>query len=165
MHAQSLSPVHGLFATPWTVVYQAPLSMGFSRQEYWSGMPCPPAGDHLDPRIEPVSPMSPALQKDSLLLGHPGSQRFDDPIASPFGFNMLDSLHYICDTWSNLCLLFQNKHQLQKNQKIHRFSSQFQHRKNIIIRIKTETGKSHFIDSKNECKLSKICIVEKKVTF
>ena len=39
----------------------APLSMGFSRQEYWSGLPCPPPGDLPDPEIEPVSLMSPAL--------------------------------------------------------------------------------------------------------
>ena len=38
-----------LFATPWTVARQAPLSMGFSRQEYWSGLPCPPPGDLPDP--------------------------------------------------------------------------------------------------------------------
>ena len=50
-----------LFATPWTVAHQAPLSMGFSGQEYWSGLPCPPPGDLPDPGIEPVSLMSPAL--------------------------------------------------------------------------------------------------------
>ena len=50
-----------LFATQWTVAYQAPLSMGFSRQEYWSGLPCPPPGDLPDPGIEPMSLMSPAL--------------------------------------------------------------------------------------------------------
>ena len=49
-----------LFATPQTVAHQAPLSMGFSRQEYWSGLPCPPPGDLPDPRMEPVSLMSPA---------------------------------------------------------------------------------------------------------
>ena len=42
--------------TPWTVACQAPLSMGFSRQEYWSGLPCPPPGDLPDPGIEPVTP-------------------------------------------------------------------------------------------------------------
>ena len=47
-----------LFATPWIVVRQASLSMGFSRQEYWSGLPCPPPGDHPDPGIEPVSHVS-----------------------------------------------------------------------------------------------------------
>ena len=50
-------------ATPWTVAHQAPLSMGFSRQEYWSGWPCPPPGDLPDPGMEPRSP---ALQADSL---------------------------------------------------------------------------------------------------
>ena len=45
-----------LFATPWTVAYQAPPSMGFSRQEYWSGLPFPSPGDLSDPRIEPRCP-------------------------------------------------------------------------------------------------------------
>ena len=57
---QSLSHVR-LFATPWTVAYQAPLSMGFSRQELWSGLPFHPPGDLPDPRIEHVSPVPPAL--------------------------------------------------------------------------------------------------------
>ena len=43
------------FATPWTVAHVAPLSMGFPRQEYWSGLPLPPPGDPADPDIEPVS--------------------------------------------------------------------------------------------------------------
>ena len=50
-----------LFATLWTVAGQAPLSMGFSRQEYWSGLPCPPPGDLPNPGIQPASLMSPAL--------------------------------------------------------------------------------------------------------
>ena len=50
-----------LCATPWTVAHQAPLSMGFSRQEYWSGLPCPPPGDLPIPGMEPVSLMSTAL--------------------------------------------------------------------------------------------------------
>ena len=45
-----------LFATPWTVAHQAPLSVGFSRQEHWSGLPFPSPGDLPDPRIEPRSP-------------------------------------------------------------------------------------------------------------
>ena len=49
--------------TPWTVARQAPLSMGFSRQEYWSGLPFPSPGDLPDPGIEPWSP---ALQADNL---------------------------------------------------------------------------------------------------
>ena len=50
-----------LFATLWTVARQAPLSMGFSRQEYWSGFPCRPPGDLPNPGIEPLSLTSPAL--------------------------------------------------------------------------------------------------------
>jgi len=59
---KSLSRV-GLFATPWTVAYQAPPSMGFSRQECWSGLPFPSPGDLPDPGIEPGSP---TLQADTL---------------------------------------------------------------------------------------------------
>ena len=58
-----------LFLIPWTVVRQAPLTMGFSRQEYWNGLPFPPPGDLPNPGMEPGSPtppVSPALQADSL---------------------------------------------------------------------------------------------------
>ena len=55
------------FVTPWTVAHQAPLSMGFPRQEYWSGLPFPIPGDLLDPGIKPASPV---LQADSLPLSH-----------------------------------------------------------------------------------------------
>ena len=53
-----------LCKTPWTVAHQASLSMGFSTQEYWSGLPCPPPGDLPNPGIEPVSP---ALKADSII--------------------------------------------------------------------------------------------------
>ena len=59
--------------TLWTVAPQAPLSMRFSRQEYWSGLLCPLPGDLPDPGTEPTSPASPALQVDSLPLSHCGS--------------------------------------------------------------------------------------------
>ena len=49
-----------------------PLSVGFSRLEYWSVLPCPAPGDLPDPRIEPTSSVSPALQADSLVLSHQG---------------------------------------------------------------------------------------------
>ena len=62
-----------LFETQWPVAHQAPLSMGLSRQEYWSGLPCPPPGDLPDPGIKPTSPTSPALQVDSLPLSHQGT--------------------------------------------------------------------------------------------
>ena len=69
--AQLLSCV-GLFATPWTVACQAPLSKGFSRQEYWSGLPFPTLGDLPDSGIEPESPVSPELES-RLSLCHLGS--------------------------------------------------------------------------------------------
>ena len=56
-----------LFVTPWTVVHQTSLSVGFSRQEYWSGLPCPPAEALPKQGIKPVSLMSPALA-DELFL-------------------------------------------------------------------------------------------------
>ena len=55
-----ISPIR-LCATSWTIAHQAPLSMGFPRQEYWSGLPCPSPGDLPNPGVEPVSLMSPAL--------------------------------------------------------------------------------------------------------
>ena len=61
-----------LFVTLWTAVLQAPLSMGFFRQEYWSGLPCPPSGDLPDPGIEPMSLMSPDWQENSLPLASSG---------------------------------------------------------------------------------------------
>ena len=66
VHAQSLSSVR-LFATPWTVACQVPLSMGLPRQEYWSGLPFPFPGDLPDPGTELVSL---ALQMDYLPLSH-----------------------------------------------------------------------------------------------
>ena len=68
MKVKSLSRVRP-FATPWTVAYQAPPSMGFSRQEYWSGLPFLSAGDLPDPGIEPWSP---AFQADALTSEPPG---------------------------------------------------------------------------------------------
>ena len=61
-----------LFATPWTIASQAPLSMGFSRQEYQSELPFPCPEDLPDPVIEPMSPATPVLQADSLLSEPPG---------------------------------------------------------------------------------------------
>ena len=69
-----------LFATPWTAAHQAPLSMGFPRQEYWSGLPFSSLGDLPDPGIEPTSP---AWQVDSLPLSH---------LESPE--NLLDAVKY-----------------------------------------------------------------------
>ena len=69
MKVKSLSRAQ-LFATPWTVAYQAPPSMGLSRQEYWSGLSFPSPGGLPNPGIEPRSP---ALQADALPSEPPGS--------------------------------------------------------------------------------------------
>ena len=87
VHTQSLSHVW-LFATLWTVACQVSLSMGFSRQEYWSGSPGPPTGDPPDPRTKPVSPPSLALQADSLLLIHLGSTDITIIILNVNGLNV-----------------------------------------------------------------------------
>ena len=77
-----------LFATPWTVACQSPLSMGFFRQEYWSGLPCPPPGDLPDPGIQPGSSQSPALQVGSLSLASPGKPWWRLPIGK------LERIHF-----------------------------------------------------------------------
>ena len=86
---KSLSRV-GLFATPWIVAYQAPPSMGFSRQEYWSGLPFPSPGDLLNPGTEPGSP---ALQTEALPSEPPGK---------PIIFRACLIVHYIDVTPCNL---------------------------------------------------------------
>ena len=68
MHARSVTSVMSDSAISCTVAHQGPLSMGFSQQEYWSGLPCPPPGDLSDPGIKPRSLKSPALQGCSLPL-------------------------------------------------------------------------------------------------
>ena len=77
-----------LFVTPWTVAHQAPLSMGFSRQEYWNGLPFPTPGDLPDPGVKPTFPAAPALQLDSLPLSHQASWTF----IKLFGLNCFISL-------------------------------------------------------------------------
>ena len=80
-----------LFATLWPVTLQAPLSMGFSRQEYWSGLPCPSPGDLSNPGIELRSP---ALQVDSLPSEPPGK-----PLMEYYSFVKKERNNAI---WSNI---------------------------------------------------------------
>ena len=65
-----------LFVILWTI---APLSMGFSRLQYWSGLPCLPPGDLPHPRMEPVSPAATALQADSLPLSYQEAPTYHSP--------------------------------------------------------------------------------------
>ena len=120
-----------LFVIPWTVAYQAPQSMGFSRQEYWSGLPFPSSEALPDPG---VGPESPALHVDSLLLSPCGcvlnalvrplslwlhplmvSLLLDIPDYSFFSFsskyfllsfNLEDSVHIVSPFWNVLCPLY-----------------------------------------------------------
>ena len=75
MKVKSESEVAQSDCDPWTVAHQASLSMGFSRQEYWSGLPFPSPGDLPNPEIKP---MSPELQADSLPLSHLGTPVVED---------------------------------------------------------------------------------------
>ena len=68
--------------TPWTAAFQAPLSMGFSRQEYSSGLPCSSPGDLPNPEVEPASLMPPVLAAGSLPLMPPG--KLPSPVAMGF---------------------------------------------------------------------------------
>ena len=102
--AQMLSPVR-TFATPWTVARQAPLFKGFSRQEYWSGLPCPSPVDLPDPGIKPGSPPSPALA---------GGFFTAEPLGKSLGFptsSYFFSSHSSTTTPpSTACALFRNPH-------------------------------------------------------
>ena len=82
------------FVIPWAIACQATLSMGFFRQEYWSGLPCPPPGDPLKPGNEPMSPESPALQVDSLPIEPPGKP-----------LSILSHVKYLC----KFCILLHYK--------------------------------------------------------
>ena len=73
----SCSVVSDSFATPWIVACQAPLSMGFPRQEYWSELPFPTPGDLPNPGIEPASPASPSLSGRFFTMEPHGKPKYE----------------------------------------------------------------------------------------
>ena len=88
------------FATLWTVACHSPLSMAFSRQEYWSMLPCPPPGDLPDPEIKPISPVSPAFQADSLPLSHWESPALNKATEKNLTFRL-----WICLSSTDICVI------------------------------------------------------------
>ena len=90
-----------LFATPWTVAHQALLSMGFSRQEYWSKLPFPPSGELPDPGIKPESPVSPALLSGFFTTEPPGKvpKRNGFPSKMQVTFPFMDEYCNQCFYW------------------------------------------------------------------
>jgi len=112
-----------LFATPWTVAHQAPLFMGLSRQEYWSGLPFPSAGNLPNPEIKPTFPMSPALA--GVLLGlvclfvclfttePPGKPKLRQGDDQDDGIIRSGWERYLHRTWSHL-VSHQNSHLSEK---------------------------------------------------
>ena len=82
-----------LFATLWTIPYLAPLSKGFSRQEYWSRLPCSPLLDHPNAGIKPMSPVAPSLQTNSLPLNHQGSLKV---------YLLHNSIYYFLRLWHDI---------------------------------------------------------------
>ena len=109
---KSLSHVQ-LFSTPWTVAYHTPPSMGFSKQEYWSGLPFPSPGDLPNPGIEPGSPV---LQADALPSEPPGKSirvysnarfsylmyhRQPDPLREDTAFESESEVAQLCPTTSD----------------------------------------------------------------
>ena len=97
-YVKSLSHVQ-LFATPWTVVYQAPLSMGFYKQEYWSELPFCPPEDLLDPEIEPMSLLSPELAGRFFTTEPPGKPKVLQP-PPPKKF-----LYFLCEVMNVLIVV------------------------------------------------------------
>ena len=123
VRARMLSRVQ-LFAPSWTVAHQAPLPMGFSRQEYWNGLPFLPPGHLPDSGIKSTPPTSPALQVDSLPLCHLGSlsQVLEHRLnscalaqAQLLGLSCSKACEIFLDEESILCLLHWQEHSLPRS--------------------------------------------------
>ena len=97
MHVKCLvtSVVSNSFATSWTVTHEAPLFVGFSRQEYQSGLPFPFPGDLPNSGIEPTSPESPVLQADSLPVSHLGSVAQSIALYNQLHFTLEKNLKFL----------------------------------------------------------------------
>ena len=112
MHACLLScyVMSDSFVTPWTISHQVPLSMGFSRQEYWSKLPFPSPGDLPNLGIQPVSPVSPALAGGFLAPEPPGTSHKKewDIYIYIYIYTTFVSIHLLMDTLHNHVLVIIN---------------------------------------------------------
>ena len=90
-----------LSVTPWTVTHQAPLSIEFSRQEYWNGLPFPPPGDLPDSGIKPASLVSLALAGRFFTTVPPGKPHVRDRVSLNSGVGEINSTPW-CEEWQNL---------------------------------------------------------------
>ena len=102
------------FVTLWTIVHQGSLSMGFSRPEHWSGLPCSPPGNLPHPGTEHASPVSPALQMASLPQSHQGS-----PIRACCWCSVTKSCLELCDPMDYSMAVFLVLHYLPEFAQIH----------------------------------------------
>ena len=100
MHVQPLSCV-GPFATPWTAVHQAPLSMGFFRQEYWSWLPFLLPEDLLDPGIKPVSPILAGRFLTTELPVYPQKSQLYPDVTWTYSLLTWSKMHYHCAKGTN----------------------------------------------------------------
>ena len=95
-----------LFAATRMLAHQAPLTMRFSRQEYWSGLLFPPPEDLPDPGIEPSFPVSPALQADSLPLSHQGSHILVSELSNGCVWETdTETVCFLSTLWKAICII------------------------------------------------------------
>ena len=140
-----------LFVTPWTVAHQAPLSMKYSRQEYWSGLPFPSPGDLPNPGIEPGSP---TLRADALLSEPPGNQNLWDTAKAVLGGKFIAIQSHNCNkskTTIQGCIYIKKQEidnltlhlkQLEKEQQQKKFG-----RRKEIIKIRAEINEKEMKES------------------
>ena len=112
-----------LFVTLWTVAYQVPLFMGFSRQGYWSGLLSPPPGDIPDPGIKPASFMSPEMAGRFFTTNTTWEAQLMLRCFKIFALNetfsdiLLNSVHFICSVISNLITFYTDVYKLTPSAK------------------------------------------------
>ena len=133
-----------LSAAPWTVDHQAPLSVGFSRQECWRGFPCPPPGALPDPGIEPMSAVSPALQAD-YFTAKPPVEPTDIHSSAVYNYQKMKAIQVSLSGWmdkQDVVFPYNGILFRQKSNKVLMYSAMQMDLKNIML-IERSPPKSH----------------------